>query len=308
MVAIACAVVVAGGSALMMRFDHLSPGPTLSPETYGHALSLHGVLSLGVLAAVLLAVPSFAVKATRTSVVLGFLALALWIAAIVPLGSLAVRQSQEWGGHSPDKLLLVLAASLGLGAAQIAVSLPANAGKQRIAAIGGLAAIAIVVTPLVGREPPTALYWLLATTTLTCALLPDAIQRIDRSFALLAIAPCVALAWIATAAVHGVHTGFFHDTLGVLSPLPVTGGALFGALLVSATASNRRLARIAAVLINTGACLTSAGFYLLGSRGMPRRYLAYLPDFQSLQIFVGVAAVLAAIGGVLALYAITNRR
>ena len=304
--AIACAVVVAGGSALVMRFDQLDPGPTISPVTYGHALALHGLLAMAVLAGALLAIPSFVVRPSRTSVVLGALALALWAAAIVPLGALAVRDAQEWGGHSPQQLLLVLAASLALGAAQLAVSLPATAGPQRIAAVGSLASLAIVVTPLVGRDLPTAFYWLLATTAIACALVPDAIPRIGRSFALLAIAPCLVLAWIATAAVHSVHTGYFHDTLGVLSPLPLTGGALLGALIIAATRTrspHRRLAQIAAVLINTGASLTSVGFYLLGSRGMPRRYLAYLPELQSLQLLVGLAAVIAAVGCITALEA-----
>ena len=35
--------------------------------------------------------------------------------------------------------------------------------------------------------------------------------------------------------------------------------------------------------------LTSLGFFLLGLRGFPRRYFAYLPEFQSLQILVGAA-------------------
>jgi cytochrome c oxidase subunit I len=65
----------------------------------------------------------------------------------------------------------------------------------------------------------------------------------------------------------------------------------------------RGLAVVAAALITAGAGLTSIGFYLLGSRGLPRRYFAYLPEFQPLQILVGVAAAIAVIGGLVALEA-----
>lgn len=307
---IACAVVLAGGSALVMRFELFDPEPTLAPEQYGHALVLHGLVSLGVLVATVLAIPTLVVRPGRGSVVLGFLALGLWVAAIVPLVCLDLLGSLQWPGFSPQNMLFVLAASLALGAAQIVVSLPTNADRasrlQLVAAVGGIVAIAIVVTPLLDRKLPGAVYWLLAATTVVCGLIPDATKRVGLSFALLAIAPCLLLAWVATALVHVVHTSYFHDTVAMLSPLPVTGGALFGALLLAATRSRlpqRRLVHVAAVLITAGSSLTSFGFLLLGSRGLPRRYFAYLPEYQSLQIMVGVAAAIAAIGCLAALEA-----
>jgi heme/copper-type cytochrome/quinol oxidase subunit 1 len=115
------------------------------------------------------------------------------------------------------------------------------------------------------------------------------------------------LAWGATALLQVLHHDFpFHDTVGALSPLPVTGGALLNALLLAATRSrspHQRLLQAATTLITAGASLTSIGFFLLGSRGLPRRYLAYAPEYQSLQIVVGVAAAVAAIGAVVALEA-----
>jgi heme/copper-type cytochrome/quinol oxidase subunit 1 len=310
LIAIAGAVVLAGGSALVMRFELLDPHPTLAPALYGHALALHGLLALGGLVATVLAIPTLVMTPGRGAVVLGALALGLWAAAIallfVALGSLGSA------GLSPPNTLLVLAASLGLGAAQIAVSLPANADRasraQLAVAACGLVAIAIIVIPLLAREVPTTASWLLATSAFACGLIPDAVKRIGWPFTLIAIAPCLALAWTATALVHGADPRDFdlHDTVFELSPLPVTGGALLGAMLLAVTRSRlpqRGLAVVAAALITAGAGLTSIGFYLLGSRGLPRRYFAYLPEFQPLQILVGVAAAIAVIGGLVALEA-----
>ena len=176
---------------------------------------------------------------------------------------------------------------------------------QLVAAAGGITALAIVAIPLFGGELPTAVLWLLATTAVACGLIPDAMRRVATTFALIAIVPCLLLGWAATALVHAVHADFpFHDTVAMLSPLPVTGGALLGALLLAATrwrSPQRRLAHVGAALITAGAGLTSLGFLLLGLRGLPRRYLAYSPEFQSLQIVVSAAAVVTAIGCVLAL-------
>ena len=60
---------------------------------------------------------------------------------------------------------------------------------------------------------------------------------------------------------------------------------------------------MAVALITGGAIVTSVGFFLLGSRGLPRRYFAYLPEFQTMQIVVGVAAVITVIGCVTAVEA-----
>jgi len=308
--AIGAALVIGGGGALVMRFELLDPEPTLSPELYGHALVLHGLASLGALLAVVLMIPTLFVKPGRGSVVLGFLALALWLGAIAFLVGLDLSGSQEWPGFSQRSVLLALAASLGLGAAQIATSLPANADRpsrpQLVAAVGGLAAIAILALPLVGGDVPTAFHLLLATTAVAGGQIYDAARRGALSVVLLASVTCLVLAWAATAAIHVVHTSYLHDTVAVLSPLPLTGSALLGALLFAATRSrspHRRLADVAAALITAGASLTSLGFFVLGVRGLPRRYFAYLPEHQSLQIVVGAAAAIAAIGCVVALEA-----
>jgi heme/copper-type cytochrome/quinol oxidase subunit 1 len=307
--AICGALLIGGGGALVMRFDLLDPQPTLSPEVYGHAFALHGLASAGGLLATMLVIPALIVKPGRGSVVLGWFALALWVGAMALLVGLDVRGAQEELGFSPRGVLLVLATSAALGAAQIAVSLPANIDRpsrpQLVAAAAGFTALAIIAIPLFGGGFPPAAHWLLATTAVACGVLPDAMKRIAPSLALVAIVPCLVLGWIATALVHVVHPDFpFHDTVAVLAPLPVTGGALFGALLVAATrwrSPRRRLVYVGAAVITAGAGLTSLGFFLLGLRGLPRRYLAYLPEHQSLQVAVGAAAVVTAIGCVLAL-------
>ena len=291
--AIACAAVLAGGGVLVMRFELLDPAPTLAPETFGHALGMHGMLSLAVLFAALLAI---SVLLAKRAVVLGVLALVLWAVAIATLVGLGLRGSPS---VSPHAFFLVLAASLVLGAAQLAVSQRVN----ELPVVATLVAIAIVVVPLVRGELPTAMFWLLATTAVAGGLIPEGARRMGWTFVLLAIVPCLVLAWVMTGLAHPDDTIHLHDTVAVLSPLPVTGAAMFAALLVAATRSrmpHRQLAHVAAALITAGATLTSVGFFALGARGFPRRYFAYLPEYQSLQVVVGVAAVIAMIGGVVA--------
>jgi hypothetical protein len=152
-------LMIAGASALLMRVDLLDPEPTVSPALFSHAFALHALTSFGVLVAVVLAIPTLVVKPGRGAGVLGFLALGLWVVAIAHLVELELR---EWVDFSTRSVLLVLAGSLGLGAAQIVVSLPANADTasrpQLVAAGGGIAAIAIVVIPLFAGELPTIFY------------------------------------------------------------------------------------------------------------------------------------------------------
>jgi hypothetical protein len=308
---IGCALLLAGGSALLMRFDLVDPNPTLSPELYGHAFGLHGLVAAGGLLAAMLTISTLVVKPGRGSVVLGCLALGSWVGAMALLVGADLRGAREWPGFSPRTPLLVLAASAVLGAAQLAVSLLPSSDRpgrpQVAAATGGIAALAIVALPLFGGELPTSFLWLLATTAVACGLVPDAKERGGTALALVATVPCLLLGWAALARLHTMHTDVpLHDTVAVLSPLPVTGGALLGALLVAATrwrSPSRRLAHVAVAVIAAGAGVTSLGFFLLGSRGLPRRYLAYFPEFQSLQILVGAAALVTVIGCVLALEA-----
>jgi heme/copper-type cytochrome/quinol oxidase subunit 1 len=304
---IGCALLLGGGSALLMRFDLIDPNPTLSPQLYGHAFGLHGLVAAGGLLAAMLTIAVLVVKPGRGSVVLGFLALGSWVGAMAVLVGFDLRGAHEWPGFSPRSQMIMLGASAALGAAQIAVSLLARPGRpQIVAAAGGIAALVIVAIPLFGGGLPTSLVWLLATTAVACGLM--ATTRDATTLALVAILPCLVLGWVATALVHAVHTDVpFGDTVAVLSPLPVTGGALLGALLVAATrwrTPPRRLAHVAVAVIAAGAGVTSVGFFLLGLRGLPRRYLAYLPEFQPLQILVGVGAVVTVIGCVLALEAL----
>jgi hypothetical protein len=309
--AVGCALVIGGGSALVMRLELLDPEPTLTPELYNHALVLHGLVSSGVLLAALLAIPALALKPGRGSVVLGFLALALWAGAIAFLVVVELDGSQGLPAFAQRSVLIALAASLGLGAAQIIASMPATADRssrpQRVAAVGALAAIAIVATPLVSGNLPTALGWLLATTAVASGLVYDATMRGARSFAVVTTVPCLLFAWAATVDVRFAPSDlYFHDTVAMLSPLPLTGAALLGALFAAATrlrSPHRFLAHVGAALMTAGATVTSLGFFLLGSRGLPRRYFAYLPEYQPLQVVIGAAAAVTVIGCVAALEA-----
>jgi hypothetical protein len=294
-----------------MRFDLVDPNPTLAPELYGHAFELHGLVAAGGLLAALLTIPTLVVKPGRGSVALGCFALGSWVAAMALLVGADLRGAHEWPGFSPRTPLLVLAASAVLGAAQIAASLLARSDRpsrpQIVAAGGGITALAIVAVPLFGGELPTSFLWLLATTAVACGLIPEAGNRDATTLAVVAITPCLLLAWAALARLHTMHSDVpLHDTVAVLTPLPVTGGALLGALLVAATrwrVPSRRFAHVAVAVIAAGAGVTSLGFFLLGARGLPRRYLAYFPEFQSLQIIVGAAALVTVVGCVLALEA-----
>lgn len=298
--AIACALLVAGGSALLLRFELVSPEPTTSPELYGRALGLHGMLALGALVAALLAIPTIILTPGRGAAMLGAIALALWGVAVVWLTTL------DWLWYAPGNAVLVLAASLAFGAAQIAVSLPRNTADrtQLLAGGGALLAIALLAIPLARRELPNATYWLLATTAICGGVGPDALKREGASLAVVASALC--LAWSATVLVDVVDVDYFHDTTAVVAPLPVMGAALFGALLLAATrlrTLDRTLAQLAIALTAAGSILTSLAFFILGSRRMPRRYFAYLPEFQSMHVVVGVAALIAAVGAVLSVAA-----
>lgn len=321
LLAIGCAVVIGGGGALVMRFELLTPEPTLTPALYGHALTLHALGCWAVLHGALLAIATLVAKPARGSVVLGGLALAVWAGAAAWLIGLELGGADDWPGFSQRGVLLAFAASLLFAAAQIALSLPARWTRAQLAPAGGmlaatraqlapaagmLAAIAIVAAPLVTAKVPTAIHWLLATTAVAGGLIADAKAREARSFALVAIVPSLVLAWVATALVHGTQPSYFHDTVAVLSPLPLTGSALLGALLLAAMRARtpqRRLAHVAAALLGASASLIAVGFYVLGSHGLPRRYFAFEPDFQLLQIVVGAAAVAFAIGCVSAVEA-----
>jgi hypothetical protein len=288
--AIACAVVVAGRPALGVGVDLLDPGPTLSPELFTHAFVLHGIAWLGVLIASVLAIPTLVVRPGRGAVVLGAVALALWIVGVVLLAS----------GHSPHDPMRVLAASLAFGALQIVMSLTDKTRDEIIAAAGALAAIAILIVPIHGARLPSSEVWMLATTALACGLAPGAIQRLGLSLVALALAPALALGWIATALVHLPHERFFPDSVAMVTPLPLAGAALLGALLLAVTRRRSdRLAHIAVALVAGGATLASSGFFVLGLQGMPRGYLAYPPELQPLHILVGIAAAVSAIGGLL---------
>jgi cytochrome c oxidase subunit 1 len=98
---------------------------------------------------------------------------------------------------------------------------------------------------------------------------------------------------------------FLHDTYFVIahfhyvmvggSVMCYLGGIHFWWPKVTGRMYSERLAKFAAVLMFVGFNVTFFPQYLLGYRGMPRRYHSYLPQFQELNVISTGGAVLLAI-------------
>lgn len=175
--------------------------------------------------------------------------------------------------------------------------------RGAIAAIGAIIALAIIGIPLATGELPTMLHLLTASTLAVCSVVPASIDSVATSIVWLAVVPCLAAAWIATEFLRGVHVSFLPDTVAMLAPFPAVGGAVLAALFVAGVRGRTlrpQLARVAAVMFAGGTIATSAGFLLLGTRGLPRRYQQYEDAFQPLQILVGVAAAVTLVGAIVA--------
>lgn len=312
LVAIACTATVGGGSALLVRAELVDPGPTLPPTVYGQALALHALTMLGVLLAAVVAIPTLVIRPGRGAVVLGTVAFALW-AAVMAFFTIAALAPGDWitgspfGPSSLRAAIAALAIGAGMGVGQLAASLPANAGVQgrrnAVAAIGAILALAILAIPLAAGALPTTFYLLAATTLAACGVVPASLGSAAASIVWLALAPCLAAAWIAFAVLHTIDVAFLADTVAMLAPLPAVGGAALAAVF-AAGAGERivrpRLARVAAVMFAGGTIATSAAFLLLGTRGLPRRYQQYADDFQPLQLVLGVAAAVTVAGAIAA--------
>lgn len=297
-----------------MRVELLDAGKTLSPTAYSHAFGLHAVTMLGLFVAAFAVIPTLVVRPGRGAVTLGGLAFVGWAVAMACF-TIAALTPAPWitGSEAGPGLLrgaiVALAIAVGLAAAQLAVSLPANAdGESRwsaIAAIGAIIALAIVGLPLATGELPTRFHLLIASTVVACTIVPAVIGGGADSLIWLAIAPCLVMAWIATAFLRGASVDLpLHDTVAVVAPFPAMGGAVLAALVLAAArgrAVRPQLARTAAVLIAGGTIATSVGFLLLGTRGLPRRYQQYFDAVQLPQIVVGVAAVVTLVGAIAAL-------
>lgn len=296
---IAGAIAFAGASALLVRFELLDPAPRLSPALYGDALAVHGLLAFGAVLAIVLAIPHLV--AAPGSRLLGVLSLASWLAAM--LGGLAA-----W----PRFVVAAAAASTALAAAQIVRALlvrsDTTAPRSRALSICALVALAIVATALGRGRLPASFELVLATTALACGAIDEAVRRHALAVALVAGVPTIVTAWAATAILRSIDDVYLHDTVAMLAPLPAIGAALVGVLLVVVRPPRRRLALAAMSLIAGGACAASIAFFVLGTRGLPRRYIAYTVEFQSLQIVVAAAATVTAIGAILAIVAFRPSR
>ncbi|MGE5184815.1 MAG: hypothetical protein ACM31C_22240 [Acidobacteriota bacterium] len=313
LVATACVAVIGAASAVVMRVELLDPGITLSPDTYGRALALHGLAMVGALVAAFVAIPTLVGRPGRGAVVLGWAAFAMW-AAVMAVFMTAAFAPYDWmtgsplGPHVLRAALVTLALGVAAGAAQLAASLAANAGvearRAAVAAIGAIVALAIVDVPLVTGELPQTVLLVAASTVAVCSAIPAVLGSAAAAIVWLALAPCLAAAWIAYAIVHAVHASYLPDTVAMLAPFPALGGAVLAALF--AAASRERVPpRIATAMFAIGTIATSAAFLGLRLRGMPRRYQGYLDEFQPLHVIAGVAAAVTVAG---AIAAVRSRR
>jgi heme/copper-type cytochrome/quinol oxidase subunit 1 len=314
LIAIACVAALGGGSALVMRVGLVGPANAVSPASYDHAFVLHGMMMLGLLVAALIAIPTLVIRPGRGAIALGTVALALWAAvmAFFIIGGFAPADWLTGSPFSPGWLraaIVTLAVAVGAAVAQVSVSLSANAGADNrpnaIAAIGGIVALVVVGIPLATGGFPTQLFLLIAGSVVVCTVIPAAMAGATGFIVWLAVAPCLAMAWIARALVEVPSDVYVHDTVAMVAPLPALGGALLAAVF-AAVARDRvlrpRLAYVAAVTFAGGSCATSVGLLVLGMRGLPRRYYQYLDLFQPLQVVVGVAAAVTVIGAILAVF------
>ena len=181
LVAIACVTVLGGGSALVMRVGLVQPTNTLSTSTYDHALTLHGLMMLGLLVAAFVAIPTLVIRPGRGAIGLGGVALVLWAAvmAFFIVGGFAPADWLTGSPFSPGWLraaIVTLALALGAAVAQLALSLRENAGADdrpnAIAAIGGIVALVLVGIPLATGAFPTQLFQLIAGTVVVCTVIP----------------------------------------------------------------------------------------------------------------------------------------
>jgi heme/copper-type cytochrome/quinol oxidase subunit 1 len=310
LIGIACVAAVGMGSALLMRINLVDPGPgqPLSPTAYSQVFALHGVAMFCLLVAALVAIPALVVRPGRGAIVLGSIAFAIWalVSVLLVIAALAPSDWVSGSALTPGALRaahIALAIAIGVAVAQLAASLPANSdgqsGAMVAAAVGAIIGLAIVGIPLAVGSVPTSLYWLTATTVTVSSLIPALIGSRAASIVWLAVVPCLAAAWIATALVH-VSPVFLADTTAMVAPFPALGGAIFATLFVAACRD--RAPSVAAVVFAGGAIATTVLFIVLGMRGMPRRYAQYDTSFQPLQIAIGVAAAVTVLGAIAALW------
>jgi cytochrome c oxidase subunit 1 len=110
-----------------------------------------------------------------------------------------------------------------------------------------------------------------------------------------------------------------HDTYFVVAHFHyvMMGGAItafFGGLhywwpKIFGRMYNEKLGRIGAVTVFTGLNVTFFPQFILGTRGMPRRYYNYLPEFQSLHVLSTIGAYILGIGFLItAIYLIASLR
>jgi cytochrome c oxidase subunit 1 len=84
--------------------------------------------------------------------------------------------------------------------------------------------------------------------------------------------------------------GHFHMILMAIIPFQMFAASYYWFPLITERMYDQRLARIQAVLTIVGVFVTFGSFIVLGALGMPRRYAAYPPQFQSLHVIASIGA------------------
>jgi heme/copper-type cytochrome/quinol oxidase subunit 1 len=191
------------------------------------------------------------------------------------------------------------------------------AGEWRGGPLACFVAAGLAVMPeIVGPRLLVSLAGLAGMWTVAGMVLRSVVAGRDRSSGpllviALAIVPGLVLAGFSRAILDSMRGGVhLHDTPFATGRFHALAGMCVMVVLVAAYACadtlgwgrySRRLARIAALMLGPGFAVFIVSTLVVGSRGMARRYVSYLDEFQALNRIASIAAVVAVTGGVLAI-------
>ncbi len=237
-----------------------------------------------------------------------------------PSGALAFL---SWGGrgHAYGRFWFGIVAAAGAGLASD-LSLKRPDGSVDASGWRMIAVVALVGLPLFSSGALVAVAQWIVSIALAAGLLRGRAARTSR----LAIASVYAGGFAITLVVAATQRTFLallapdirlHDTVAEVARFHYESacGLLAFALAIhmhsrraTSDAYPRRLGRIGAVTTIVGIHVSFFGEFLLGTRGMPRRYHDYLPMMQTHQRVAAVGAAMFAIGVLLAAAALVRGR
>jgi hypothetical protein len=235
-----------------------------------------------------------------------------WLPALY--GNLAlIDVSMAVLSHAPTMCLVAACSALPYLIERVAGSWPGSASRAGVA-------IVIAVIPRLGFA-----HWapisagLLALSYFALSILRAAVISRARStgpmlLVAFAVVPALLLFSLLSTFLSSIAPDLpVHDTYVAVANFHLFGATFVVALLVAvqafwdelaARAYAPRLARVSAALLGTGICLTSIAMVVAGSRGQARRYHQYDESFETLNRIIGVGALVAILGGVVAVAAL----